>query len=274
MQTTTQPTPLSDATPQPVAVGGAGDPGVATDASRGDHVHDLSGGGYGSPGNSAVGDVAADGVATTVARADHRHGREAFGNVVAVTYGGAGTNGVAATDARSDHVHPLAVLPAWTIVASGLLASVASLDLAGLSGYKRYRLTIMTRTAAGPGTTNWQASLKINNDTLYEWQGVKVTGAATGVLSGASATPVVVGNTGTNAGFTEQWIVTVTHDDQASSRTSFTWQYIRQQAAATSGIYSSGGGECQTAVAGITEILAQFGVPIDGGNYVLEASNQ
>jgi hypothetical protein len=59
-----------------------------------------------APTTSAVADAAAVGVATVAARGDHRHGREAFGNVVALTaFNVASSNGAAATDARSDHVH-------------------------------------------------------------------------------------------------------------------------------------------------------------------------
>lgn len=73
--------------------------GVAAQASRQDHKHDIS---TGTPGSNAIGNAAAEGTAASLARSDHQHGVSG-GSPVSV--GTALADGSATTYARSDHVH-------------------------------------------------------------------------------------------------------------------------------------------------------------------------
>ena len=83
--------------------------GVATDAARADHKHDVS---TAAPvaGAVAAGNAAAEGSATSLARSDHQHAvATAAPSAGAVAVGNSAADGAATTFSRSDHQHAVAV---------------------------------------------------------------------------------------------------------------------------------------------------------------------
>lgn len=87
-----------------LTVGGANAEGSSSSLARADHTHALA---AGTPVAVTVGGSNTEGAASTAARSDHTHALAA-GTPVALTVGGSNTEGVAATAARSDHVHAIA----------------------------------------------------------------------------------------------------------------------------------------------------------------------
>jgi len=95
--------------------------GVATDAARSDHKHDVST--AAASGAVAIGNAGAEGTATTLARSDHVHPVAAAG--VPVNVGTANSAGVATTFAASDHVHNVP----FSAVNTALAAANASISI-------------------------------------------------------------------------------------------------------------------------------------------------
>lgn len=100
-----QATIISFGTAGTSAVGDSASAGVASTASRSDHVHGRESFGT-TASTQAVGDSQTAGAATTPSRSDHKHGLPAFGAATGQTsFGSAASNGAATTIARSDHAH-------------------------------------------------------------------------------------------------------------------------------------------------------------------------
>jgi hypothetical protein len=95
--------------------------GVATDAARSDHKHDVTTA-VTVAGSVAVGSVAAEGTSTSLARADHVH---PVSSGVPVNVGNANSAGVATTFAASDHVHNIP----FSAVNTALAAANASISV-------------------------------------------------------------------------------------------------------------------------------------------------
>jgi hypothetical protein len=93
-------TPLSSTAPVNVTKATAS-AGVATEAARQDHKHDIT---TAAPGATAVqiGNSATEGSSTSLSRADHQH---AVSSGTPVAVGTANATGSATTFSRSDHVH-------------------------------------------------------------------------------------------------------------------------------------------------------------------------
>ncbi len=107
---------LSSATP--AALGSAA-AGVATTASRADHVHALP---AGTTVAAALGTTASAGVSPELSRVDHVHPLPA-GTTVAAALGTSASAGVSPELSRVDHVHPL---PAGTTPAAALAESASA----------------------------------------------------------------------------------------------------------------------------------------------------
>jgi phage-related tail fiber protein len=125
--------PPADVTKAAAAVG------VATDAAKADHKHDVS---TATPaaGAVAVGNVAAEGTATSLARSDHTHTVTA---AVPVAIGTANSTGSATTLVRSDHVHDHGAQT------SGTLHAAATTSVAGfLSASDKTKLDGVSAGAA------------------------------------------------------------------------------------------------------------------------------
>lgn len=184
-----------------------------------------------------------------------------------ITFPNAQAVGVSVLAARSDHAH---LTPStWTKVAAGVLGAVASLNLTGLSGYKRYRLHIHYRHGGGAG----QVTLKLNNGAsnlaIFTHN---ATGVITGVMTATGATCNLGGAAqASNAGVGCLDLL-VTHDDQSSDQTGFLFAISRTGQGANNMMQATGGGCEQTAVASITEMLIAFGLTITDGNYAIYGS--
>ena len=100
--------------------------GVAADAARADHKHDIT---TATAGTIAVGDSAAEGAATSLARSDHTHALTAPTAPADVTKAAASA-GVATTVARSDHKHDVTTATAGTIAVGDAAAEGAATSLA------------------------------------------------------------------------------------------------------------------------------------------------
>ena len=122
--------------------------GVATDAARSDHKHDIS---TAAAVALTAGGANAEGTATTMARSDHTHSLPGYGTPVAV--GTANAAGSATTFARSDHVHATP----FSAVNAALAAANAAVNLNGQE---------LTNIADGFSSPNSAATVgQLNNAT-------------------------------------------------------------------------------------------------------------
>ena len=96
--------------------------GVATDAARADHKHDIA---TATAVSLTMGGANAEGSSTSMARADHTHALPGYATPVAV--GTANAAGAATTVARSDHVHEVP----FTAVNAALATANAPINVAG-----------------------------------------------------------------------------------------------------------------------------------------------
>jgi len=103
-------TPLSSTAPVDVTKAAAS-AGVAIEAARQDHKHDIS---TAAAGSLLVGDSSAEGIASSVSRSDHKHAFPAPGAPVAVTRASAAA-GTSQNAAREDHKHDISTAAAGTL---------------------------------------------------------------------------------------------------------------------------------------------------------------
>jgi hypothetical protein len=116
--------------------------GVATEAARADHKHDVS---TAAPVAATPNAAAAEGTATTLARSDHVHAMTA---AAPVAIGTANAAGSASTFVRSDHVH------AHGAQTDGTLHAVATTSVAGfLSAADKTKLDGIATGAAALAST-------------------------------------------------------------------------------------------------------------------------
>jgi len=178
-------TPLSATAPVSVTKATAS-AGVATQAARQDHKHDVS---TAAPSGTAVqiGNTASEGSATTLARSDHSH-TVAAGTPVNVTKA-ANSAGAATTFARSDHKHDVTTATAGTITVGAAAAEGSATSLSRSD--HTHALTApaapadVTRAAASAGVATTVARSDHKHDVATA-TAVELTDATNGAGSGSS----------------------------------------------------------------------------------------
>lgn len=137
--------------------------GVATDAARADHKHDIT---TAAAGASTPGDAAAEGTATSIARSDHQHSMPAFGST-------AGTFCQGDDSRLSDDRTASGIRTATTVVAVSAAAAPAANQ---------------ALVATGSAAATWQAPISPSGE--IQSTATRTTTSTTDVLmTGMTVTP-------------------------------------------------------------------------------------
>jgi len=172
-------TQLSDTAPADVTKDTAAQ-GVATEAARQDHKHDVSTAVPGATGVQA-GNTAGEGVATSLSRSDHRHSVSVD---TPSSVGTANAAGVAVTFVRSDHVHAGLTREAADFNTFTTKATPADADLlliedsAAANAKKKATVGSVVATALGVSSATATGTITTTSTTDTAVTGITITPAA------------------------------------------------------------------------------------------------
>lgn len=184
---------------------------------------------------------------------------------------GTASNGSGMEVARVNHVH--GATNVWVEISGGAITNAASINLASLSGYVRYRLSLSCVT----DNTNTGLSFvgKINGGSAHTANRIRVSNTTvTGQLDSAAATFTICdANSGAVGGLSYGTMeLEVFKSSAASGRIGFLFRGHTQNGVATDSVSTVGGGNDDNVVASITAINIAFGSACSG-YYFLEGSN-
>jgi len=158
----------------------------------------------------------------------------------------------------------------WVKVSAGLVSG-SSASFTSLSGYKRYRVQVLTQMTATQST--W--SLTINGLASYNSvrSSVQNNTQTNAIETGIAASVIGVANGGAGGTSTTVYQLVLSCDESVSRPIGFAWQWSASGGTGQYQAQSWGGGSTGQNQSSITAFVVTYGAATVGGTYLLEGSN-